>query len=187
MNSSAPVKPVFFMKPDTALLIRNRPFFLPDFSNQVEHEIELLVKICKSRKSIHKRFAHLYYQEIGLGVDFTARDLQHDCRQNGNPWEVAKAFDSSAVVSEFIPKENFSSLKSLDFKLLKNGDMVQQGNSCQMIFGIDEIIAHISTFVTLRIGDIIFTGTPAGVGKVAIGDHLEGWLENHKLLDFHVK
>lgn len=187
LNNETPAHPLFFMKPDTALLIRNRPFFLPDFSNQVEHEIELTFKICKSGKNINRRFAHNYYQEIGVGIDFTARDLQNQCAEEGNPWEIAKSFDSSAVISEFVPKENFLNLKSLNFKLLKNGVEVQKGSSKEMIFGIDEIIEHISKYITLRIGDIIFTGTPAGVSKVAIDDHLEGWLEEQKLLDFWVK
>lgn len=187
MNSKTPTAPVFFLKPDTALLIKNRPFYLPDFSNQVEHEIELIIKICKAGKNINRRFAHSYYNEIGIGIDFTARDLQNDCRNEGNPWEISKGFDSSAVVSEFIDKNEVLDLKNINFKLHLNGKMVQKSISSEMIFSIDEIIEHISKFMTLRIGDIIYTGTPSGVGKVTINDHLEGWLEDKKLLDFYVK
>lgn len=187
MNSKTPTAPIFFLKPDTALLIKNRPFFLPDFSNQIEHEIELTIKICKAGKNINKRFSHTYYNEIGIGIDFTARDLQSDCRKEGNPWEIAKGFDSSAVVSEFIPKSKIPNIQNIDFSLNINGKPVQKGLSSDMIFSIDEIIEHISKFMTLRIGDIIYTGTPSGVGKVAINDHLEGWLGNYKLLDFPVK
>ncbi len=187
MNSKTPTAPLFFLKPDTAMLIRNRPFFLPDFSIQIEHEIEILVKICKAGKNINRRFAHLYYEEIGLGIDFTARDLQQICREDGNPWEIAKAFDSSAVISEFIQKDQLQNIHNIHFHLDMNGKQVQNGNSNEMIYPIDEIIEHVSKFMTLRIGDVIFTGTPSGVGKVAINDHLEGWLENHKLLDFYIK
>lgn len=187
MNSKTPVAPVYFLKPDTSLLIRNRPFFLPDFSNQIEHEVEILVKICKVGKNISRKFAHTYYNEIGLGIDFTARDLQWECRNEGNPWEIAKGFDSSAAISEFINKNEFSNLTNLNFKLHLNGNSVQIGNSSDMIFVIDEIIEYLSKFMTLKTGDIIFTGTPSGVGKVAINDRLEGWLEDYKLLDFWIK
>lgn len=187
MNSKTPVAPVYFLKPDTSLLIRNRPFFLPDFSNQVEHEVEILVKICKVGKNISRKFAHTYYNEIGLGIDFTARDLQWECRKEGNPWEIAKGFDSSAAISEFIDKKEFPDLANLNFKLHLNGNSVQIGNSSDMIFVIDEIIEYLSKFMTLKTGDIIFTGTPSGVGKVAINDRLEGWLEDYKLLDFWIK
>jgi acylpyruvate hydrolase len=187
MDSKTPSAPIYFLKPDTALLIRNRPFFLPGFSDQVEYEVELLVKICKVGKNIQKKFAPTYYHEIGLGIDFTARDLQHKCRADGDPWEIAKGFDSSAVVSEFINKDQIPDLNNLHFKLHLNNNLVQTGISSEMIFSIDDIIVHISKFMTLKTGDIIFTGTPSGVGKVAINDHLEGWLEDQKLLDFYVK
>lgn len=187
MNSEAPSKPVYFLKPDTALLIRNRPFFLPDFSNQVEYEVELLVKICKVGKNIQQKFAHTYYKEIGLGIDFTARDKQYECKKEGNPWEIAKGFDSSAVVSEFIAKDEIPDLNNIHFELHLNQNPVQLGISSEMIFSIDEIIQYVSKFMTLKTGDIIFTGTPSGVGKVAINDHLEGWLESNKLLDFWIK
>lgn len=187
MDSKTPSAPVFFLKPDTSLLIRNRPFFLPDFSNQIEYEVELLVKICKVGKNIQKKFAHTYYHEIGLGIDFTARDLQHQCRATGEPWEIAKGFDSSAAVSEFLDKSEFPNLNELHFNLHLNDSLVQTGISSEMIFSIDDIIVHISKFMTLKTGDLIFTGTPSGVGKVAINDHLEGWLEGRKLLDFFVK
>jgi 2-keto-4-pentenoate hydratase/2-oxohepta-3-ene-1,7-dioic acid hydratase in catechol pathway len=187
MESKTPSAPIYFLKPDTALLIRNRPFFIPNFSNQVEYEVELLVKICKVGKNIQKKFAPTYYQEIGLGIDFTARDLQHQCRSTGEPWEIAKGFDSSAAVSEFVDKKEFPNLNDLHFKLHLNDTLVQTGNSSEMIFSIDDIIVHISKFMTLKTGDLLFTGTPSGVGKVAINDHLEGWLEDRKLLDFYVK
>lgn len=182
-----PDKPVFFLKPETAMIVRNRPFFLPDFSNDVQYEVELLVKINKVGKCIQKRFAHTYYDEIGLGIDFTARDLQHAASSQGLPWELSKAFDGSAIIGKFFPKEHWSDLKNINFSLLQNGNCVQKGNSGDMLFDIDDIIAYISQYITLKIGDIIFTGTPVGVGRVALNDHLQGFIEEEMMFDFKVK
>ncbi len=186
-NNSIPEKPLFFLKPETSLLLKNRPFFLPDFSQDVQYELELVVRINKVGKCIHPRFSHTYYNEIGLGIDFTARDLQKQCREKGEPWEIAKGFDNSAVVSSFIPLPDFLSIQNLHFNLLLNNNKVQQGNTSDMIFPVDEIISYVSRFMTLKIGDLIFTGTPSGIGKVVINDHLEAYLENKKLLDFYVR
>ncbi len=186
MGSELPKAPLFFMKPDTALLLKNRPFFIPDFSNEIHHEVEIVVRICKMGKHIQSKFAHKYYNEIGLGVDFTARDIQKQCIINGNPWEIAKSFDHSAVVSEFTPLNN-QDIQNINFSLKINNQIVQQGNTRNMIFEVNDIIAHISKFVTLRIGDLIFTGTPSGVGKVTIGDKLEGFINENKMFDFEIK
>ncbi len=187
MNSPVPENPVFFLKPDTTLLRNNQPFFYPDFSKEIHYELELVLKIGRLGRNIQKKFAHRYYKEIGLGVDFTARDLQRSCKEKGLPWEIAKAFDGSAPISKFIKKEELGDINNLDFHLEKNGDTVQKGNSSQMIFDYDELICYVSQFITLKIGDLIFTGTPAGVGSVAIGDRLKGYLGDELLLDFFVK
>ena len=187
LGHQIPTLPVFFLKPDTSIIVRNRPFFLPEFSQQVEYEVELLVKINKLGKYIQERYAHTYYDEIGLGIDFTARDLQKKCIENGNPWEIAKSFDGSAVISKFVDKQNFKDLNNVNFSLRKNGELVQVGNSSDMIFSIDQIICYVSQFITLKIGDIIFTGTPKGVGKVEIGDRLTGFLGSEKMLDFEIR
>lgn len=187
LDRQRPTEPVFFLKPDSSIIIRNRPFFLPDFSEEIHHEVELLFRICKVGKCIQPKFAHTYYDAIGLGIDFTARDLQRKCVAEGNPWEIAKAFDGSAVISKFVEKEHFGELKNLDFKLLLNDQCVQHGNSKDMLFSIDDIICHVSKFMTLKIGDIIFTGTPEGVGKVAINDRLQGFIGEEKFLDFKIK
>ena len=188
LNNDIPTEPVIFMKPDSALLRNNDPFYIPDFSSNVHHEIELLVKINRLGKSIHKKFAHRYYDEIGLGIDFTARDLQDSLRKKELPWEKSKAFDSSAAISsKFIPKEELGDLNNLKFSLNINGQQVQNGVSSDMIFSIDTIIEQVSKYFTLKIGDLIYTGTPAGVGPVKIGDHVEGYLAGEKLLDFMVK
>lgn len=187
LDRQRPTEPVFFMKPDSSIIIRNRPFFLPDFSEEIHHEVELIFRICKVGKCIQPKFAHTYYDAIGLGIDFTARDLQRKCVAEGNPWEIAKAFDGSAVISKFVEKEHFGELNNLDFKLLLNEQCVQHGNSKDMLFSIDEIICHVSKFMTLKIGDIIFTGTPEGVGKVAINDRLQGFIGEEKFLDFKIK
>lgn len=187
LDRQRPTEPVFFLKPDSSIIIRNRPFFLPDFSEEIHHEVELLFRICKVGKCIQPKFAHTYYDTIGLGIDFTARDLQRKCVAEGNPWEIAKAFDGSAVISKFVEKEHFGDLKNLDFKLMLNDHCVQHGNSKDMLFTIDEIICHVSKFMTLKIGDIIFTGTPEGVGKVAINDRLQGFIGEEKFLDFKIK
>lgn len=187
LNNPLPKKPIFFSKPDTSLLRNNEAFYLPSFSNEIHHEIELVVRMDKLGKNIEKKFAHKYYNEIGLGVDFTARDLQAECKKNGMPWEIAKAFDNSAPISEFINKNEFETVQDIDFSLNINNKPVQVGNSKDMIFDIDTIIEYISQFYTLKIGDLIYTGTPAGVGAVKIGDRLEGFIGDKKMLDFEIK
>ncbi|MFW5755573.1 MAG: fumarylacetoacetate hydrolase family protein [Tangfeifania sp.] len=188
LNNEVPEEPVFFMKPDSALLRNNDPFYIPDWTKEVHHEIELIIRINRIGKNIEQRFAHRYYNEIGIGVDFTARDVQQVLKQKGLPWEKAKAFDQSAAISStFFPVSIFPDREAIRFKLNLNGKTVQEGNSGLMIFGFDEIISHVSKYMTLKIGDLIYTGTPAGVGPVKIGDHLEGYLENKKLFDFMVK
>ena len=188
LNNEIPEEPVFFMKPDSALLRNNDPFYIPDWSNDVHHEIELVIKIKRIGKNIEKRFAHRYFDEIGLGIDFTARDVQQQLKEKGLPWEKAKAFDQSAVISStFLDKTVFPDQEAINFKLNVNGKTAQEGNSKMMMFEFEEIIAHVSKYVTLKIGDLIYTGTPAGVGPVKIGDHLEGYLEDKKLLDFMIK
>lgn len=187
LDRQRPTEPVFFMKPDSSVIIRNRPFFLPDFSEEIHHEVELIFRICKVGKYIQPKFAHTYYDAIGLGIDFTARDLQRKCVAEGNPWEIAKAFDGSAVISKFVEKEHFGDISNIDFRLLLNDQYVQHGNSKDMLFSIDDIICHVSRFMTLKIGDVIFTGTPEGVGKVAINDRLQGFIGEEKFLDFKIK
>lgn len=187
LDSEVPDEPVFFMKPDSALLFGNKPFYIPDFSKDLHHEVELIVKISRIGKNIEARFAHRYYDEIGLGIDFTARDLQRQLIAKGLPWEKSKAFDSSAVLGDFLPKEQLGDLTHLDFSLLINGETVQKGNSRDMIFPIDIIIEHVSKYVTLKMGDLIYTGTPAGVGPVKINDRLEGFIGEQKMFDFEVK
>ena len=187
LNHSVPEEPVFFLKPESAITRLNRPFFLPDFSEEVHYETEIIVKINRLGKCIPERFAHKYYDEIGLGVDFTARDIQRRCVANGEPWEVAKAFDGSAVVGRFTNKSNFPDLQSISFHLLLNGKKVQSGNTSDMIFSIDRIISHVSRFMTLKMGDIIFTGTPVGVGRVEINDRLQGFVADECFFDFRVK
>jgi acylpyruvate hydrolase len=186
LGNERPTEPVIFMKPDTALLKGNEPFYFPDFSTEIHHEVEVLVKIKKEGKSIRKEFAHTYYDEIGLGIDFTARDLQEKAKQKGLPWERAKAFNGSAPVSGFISKAGVD-LKNLGFRLEKNGQVVQEGNTSLMLWPIDEVIAEISRFILLKAGDIIFTGTPKGVGPVAIGDRLTGYIGDRNMFDFEVK
>ncbi len=188
LNSEVPAEPVIFMKPDSALLRNNDPFYIPDFSRDLHYECELVVRIKRLGSHIEQCFANRYYDEIGLGIDFTARDLQNELKDKGLPWEKCKAFDRSAVISAgFIPKGNLSDMNSIKFELKKNGVAVQRGDSAQMLFPVDELISHISRYFTLKIGDLIYTGTPAGVGPVAIGDRLEGFLEGQKMFDFYVK
>jgi 2-keto-4-pentenoate hydratase/2-oxohepta-3-ene-1,7-dioic acid hydratase in catechol pathway len=186
-KAELPQEPVVFMKPDSALLKSNKPFFLPDFSSEVHYEAEIIIRINRLGKNISAKFASRYYDEIGIGIDFTARDLQKKQRENGNPWEISKAFDNSAVISEFLPVSTYEDINSLNFHLDINGKTVQQGNTADQIFSINKIIEYVSRFFTLKIGDIIFTGTPAGVGKVNINDRLEAYIENKKMLDFFVK
>jgi 2-keto-4-pentenoate hydratase/2-oxohepta-3-ene-1,7-dioic acid hydratase in catechol pathway len=187
LKNAVPTEPVFFMKPDTALLRNNDPFYLPDFSNEIHHEIELVIKINKVGKHIAKEFANRYYDEIGLGIDFTARDLQSELKKKGLPWEKAKAFDYSAPISSTFFKKDKLELNNIDFDLIINEKTVQKGNSKDMIFDIDDIISYISKFITLKIGDLIYTGTPAGVGKVKIGDKLQAYLNQKLMLDFLIK
>lgn len=187
LNNAIPGEPVFFLKPDTALLIRNRPFYYPSFSADVHYELELAIKINKVGRHIQKEFARTYFDEIGLGLDMTARDLQENAKKKSLPWAVAKGFDQSAPISSFIPVSKFSDTKNISFHLDLNGRTVQKGNSGLMIYSFEDIIAHISQYMTLRTGDIIFTGTPAGVGPVKIGDVLEGWLEGEKMLKCEIK
>ena len=187
LNNPVPTIPVIFMKPDTALLKDNKPFYLPEFSEDIHHEIEIVLKINKEGKHISEKFAAGYYDEIGLGVDFTARDIQQKHKEKGLPWELAKAFDSSAPVSNFIPKAQFEDLYKLNFRLNINNQTKQQGSTKDLLFSFEQIIVFVSKYITLKKGDLIFTGTPQGVGKVNIGDHLEGYLEDDKLLDFYIK
>ncbi|MAW65484.1 MAG: 2-hydroxyhepta-2,4-diene-1,7-dioate isomerase [Flavobacteriales bacterium] len=188
LGNEKPSEPVLFLKPDTALLRNNDPFFIPEFSKEIHHEVELVIKINRLGKNIQPKFAHKYYNEVGLGIDFTARDLQFKLRDKGLPWEKAKAFDSSAVISKkFIPKSELGDLDNLTFRLEKNGQKVQEGSTNQMIFNIEEIICYVSKFFTLKIGDLIYTGTPSGVGKVNINDELTGYLKDKKLFEFKVK
>lgn len=180
-------EPTIFMKSDSSLLKDGKPFFIPDFSSEIHYETELVVKIDRLGKNIAERFAHRYYGEVTVGIDFTARDLQRRLREQGLPWEISKAFDNSAVVGAFIPLEEVGNVNQLSFHLDMNGKTVQQGNTADMLFSVDQIIAYVSRFFTLKIGDLIYTGTPVGVGPVSIGDHLEGYLGERKLLDFHVR
>ncbi len=188
LKNDIPKEPVFFMKPDSSLLRNNDPFYIPNWTKEVHHEIELVIKINRLGKNIEKRFAHRYYDEIGLGIDFTARDVQNQLKEKGLPWEKSKAFDQAAVLSNtFIDKTVFPDPENIGFKLKINGNEVQNGRSELMIFSFDEIISYVSKYVTLKIGDLIYTGTPAGVGPIKIGDRLEGYLEDKKLLDFIIK
>ena len=188
LNNKVPVEPVIFMKPETSLFCNNNTFYIPDFSKEIHYECELVYKICKTGKHIKKDLATGYCKEIGLGIDFTARDLQNKLKIKGLPWEKAKSFDHSAVISsEFIPIKKLLNKKAIRFSLNKNDDKVQSGNSELMLFSIDTIISHISDYFTLETGDLIYTGTPEGVGPVAAGDKLEGFLEDQKMFNFEVK
>lgn len=187
LNSEIPSEPVFFLKPDTALIKDNQPFYYPDFSKEIHHEVELVIKISKVGKNIQPQFANKYYEEIGIGIDFTARDLQAECKKKGLPWERAKAFDGSAPIGKFIDKKQFTDEKKISFSLTLNGNTVQKGNTKDLLFSFDKIIAYVSKYFTLKTGDLIYTGTPEGVGPVAIGDKLEAYIENQKLLEFEIK
>ncbi len=187
LNNPIPKEPMFFMKPETAIIKNNKPFFYPDFSKDIHYETEIVLVINKVGKNIEPKFAHRYFDEIALGIDFTARDLQQVCKEKGKPWEIAKAFDGAAPISESIYKNKFEDLSNLNFSLEINDQLVQQGNTRDMIFTYDVLIAYVSKFVTLKIGDLIYTGTPAGVGPVKIGDRLVGKIENTVLLDFLIK
>jgi len=187
MNSSLPTKPIFFLKPDTALFKDNNPFYIPDFTSEMHYECELVVRINKVGKNIQEKFAQKYYDEIGLGLDFTARDLQQNCKEKGLPWEIAKGFDNSALISNKFIKLDHDKINDLNFKLELNGQTVQEGNPNQMIFTIDQIIAYISQFITLKTGDLIFTGTPSGVGSISIGDELKGFIKGEEFFNLEIK
>ncbi|MBE9584202.1 fumarylacetoacetate hydrolase family protein [Mucilaginibacter sp. JRF] len=187
LNNPIPTTPVIFMKPDTALLKENKPFYYPEFSTDVHYEAELVLKICKEGKHISEKFAANYYDEIGLGIDFTARDIQARHKEKGLPWELAKSFDGSAPISNFLPRSQFADMYNINFSLSINGEKRQAGNTKDLLFSFERIIAFVSQYITLKKGDLIFTGTPEGVGPIAIGDHLEGFIESDKMLDFYVK
>ena len=188
MNSPVPSEPMFFMKPDSAILPKKAPFFYPNFTEDLHYEVEIILRINKLGKHIDPKHASTYYSSIGLGIDFTARDVQTQCKEKGHPWEKAKAFDHSAPMSqEFIPVENFQDLNNIEFRLEKNGEIVQKGNTHDLIFDFDTLIVHLSKFMTLKIGDLIFTGTPAGVGPVQIGDELTGYIGDKKMFDLKIR
>ena len=187
LKNERPSEPVIFMKPDSAVLLKQYPFVIPEFSNDIHHEIELIVKINKVGKYIDTKFAHKYYDEISVGIDFTARDLQNELKTKGLPWEKAKSFDGSAVIGEFLPKTQFKSLENITFELTSNSKTVQKGNTDFMLWKIDELISYVSQYFTLKIGDIIFTGTPEGVAAVKPEDVLEGFLEGNKLFSIQIK
>ncbi|MBP5339323.1 MAG: fumarylacetoacetate hydrolase family protein [Prevotella sp.] len=182
-----PEEPVVFTKADSALLRTGKPFFVPDWTARVDYEAELVVRICRLGKGIPVRFAHRYYDAVTVGIDFTARDVQREARQKGLPWTVCKGFDGSAVLGDWVAKEELPPVQELHFRLDNNGQTVQQGHTADMLYSVDELIAYLSRFFTLRTGDLLYTGTPPGVGPVKIGDHLEGWLEGRKVLDTSVK
>ena len=187
LQNERPTEPVVFIKPDTAILLKKQPFFIPDFSNDVHHEIEVLVKINRVGKHIDKKFAHKYYDQIGLGIDFTARDLQQKLKEKGLPWEKAKSFDGAAVIGNWIDKSEIEDVNAIKFSLKKNETTVQSGNTSHMLYKIDEIIEYVSKYFTLKIGDIIFTGTPEGVGKVVANDELKGYIEDKEMFSIKVK
>ena len=182
-----PEEPVVFLNADSSLLKDKKPFFLPEELGQVDYETELVVRICRLGKSIPQRFAHRYYDAVTCGIDFTARDLQRKCREKGLPWTLCKGFDGAAVIGEWVPVEKFRDIQAIHFHLDINGTTVQEGCTSDMLYGVDELIAYISQWFTLKTGDLIYTGTPMGVGPVHIDDHLEGWLEERKVLEFNVK
>lgn len=187
LNNPVPDKPVIFLKPDTAVLKDDKPFYIPEFSSEIHYELEVVLKICKEGKHISEKFAANYYDEIGLGIDFTARDIQNIHKEQGLPWELAKAFDHSAAISTFIPKTEFTDIKNLDFELKINGESRQTGNTKNMLFSFEQIIAFVSQYITLKKGDLIFTGTPEGVGKINKTDKIAAWLESRQLLGFDIK
>ena len=187
LANERPAEPIIFLKPDTAVVLKKFPFVIPEFTNDVHYEVEILVKINKVGKYIEQKFAHKYYDEIGLGIDFTARDVQDQLKVKGLPWEKAKGFDGSAVIGEFVSKERFTSMENINFSLTQNGTTVQKSNSSLMLFKIDELISEVSKYFTLKKGDIIFTGTPEGVGSVHPNDELEGFLENESMFKIKVK
>lgn len=187
LDNERPEHPIIFMKPDTAILLKNQPFFIPDFSNDVHHEVEVLVKVSRVGKHIDRKFSHKYYDEIGLGIDFTARDLQQELKSKGLPWEKAKSFDGAAVIGNFISKKTFKDVNDINFSLQKNEEVVQKGNTSLMLWKIDALIEYVSKYFTLKIGDTIFTGTPSGVAKVSPGDRLTGFIEEKEIFSIKVK
>lgn len=187
LNNAIPESPVIFLKPDTAVTKDNKPFYIPDFSQDIHFELEIVLKVCKEGKSISEKFAHKYFEEIGLGIDYTARDIQTKQKNAGLPWELAKAFDGSAAISKFKPITDFPNLYDLNFQLKQNGELKQNGNTKDLIFSFEKIISFVSKYITLKKGDLIFTGTPAGVGKVNIGDRLLCYLENEEMLNIEIR
>jgi len=187
LNNPIPGSPVIFLKPDTAVLKDNKPFYLPDFSSEIHYELEVVLKVCKEGKYISEKFASNYYEELGLGIDFTARDIQNAHKEKGLPWELAKAFDNSAAISNFVPKSSINNIYELDFELHINGQTRQNGNTRNILFSFEKIISFVSQYITLKKGDLIFTGTPEGVGQIHRGDKLEAWLSGQQLLDFDIK
>ena len=187
LENDIPKEPLFFLKPDTAIQPKGHPFFIPHFSHEIHYEVELVIKIDKTGKHIEEQFAHKYYSQIGLGIDFTARDVQKECKAKGLPWEKAKGFDGSAQISRSFIKKSDLILDNIHFSLEKNGEIVQKGNTKEMIFTFDQIISYVSRFLTLKIGDLIFTGTPSGVGQVRAGDKLKGFLSNKEMLKVLIK
>lgn len=187
LNNNVPARPVIFMKPKNAILLPNKPFYYPEFSDNIHYECELVVKVCKNGKYIQERFASKYYNEVTVGLDLTARDVQKELKEQGLPWELAKAFDGSAIVGDFIPLDEETKFGDINFELKKNGESVQQGNASNMIFTVNEIIAYVSQYISINIGDLIFTGTPSGVGPIEVYDHLEGYLNGKKLLNADIR
>jgi 2-keto-4-pentenoate hydratase/2-oxohepta-3-ene-1,7-dioic acid hydratase in catechol pathway len=187
LDNKKPKDPVLFLKPQTAIINKGQPFFIPSFSNEIHYELEVIIKINRLGKFIQKKFSHKYYDEIGLGIDFTARDLQLELKNKGLPWEKAKAFDGSCLIGKWKNKKDFNNIDNIDFRLIKNDEIVQNSNTSLMLWKIDELIEYISKFFTLKIGDIIFTGTPAGVGKVQLNDNLKGYMNNNELLSINIK
>ncbi|MDA9699257.1 fumarylacetoacetate hydrolase family protein [Flavobacteriaceae bacterium] len=187
LSNQKPLNPVVFLKPDSSIIAKNQNFIIPSFSNEIHHEVELVVKINKVGKHIDKSFSHKYYDEIGLGIDFTARDIQNNLKEKGHPWEKSKAFDNSCMVGKFLKKEKLEDISKIEFSLIKNNELVQSGRSNDMLWKIDELISYISQYFTLKIGDLIFTGTPSGVSKVESGDILEGYILSNKMFTLKVK
>ena len=187
LNNPIPKAPLIFMKPSSALLVNNKPLYYPEFTKDLHYEAEIVLKIDRNGRHVQEEFAHKYYSQIGFGIDFTARDLQAQCKAKGHPWEIAKGFDNSAAISEFIPKGELGDLKSLDFQMRLNGEVVQQGNSADLIFSFDTLIVHITQYFKVQLGDLIYTGTPAGVGPVKTGDILEGSIRGKKMLTCEIR
>jgi len=187
LSNQKPLNPVVFLKPDSSIIAKNQNFIIPSFSNEIHHEVELVIKINKVGKHIDKSFSHKYYDEIGLGIDFTARDIQNNLKQKGHPWEKSKAFDNSCMVGKFLKKEKLEDISKIEFSLIKNNELVQSGRSNDMLWKIDELISYVSQYFTLKIGDLIFTGTPSGVSKVESGDILEGYILTNKMFTLKVK